>query len=110
MMRGTKTWMYGARLQKQRDLRGNRCEVCGGDGRIPRGRRRRLTPLEFAHVKETGLSGRGRGMRLRVLDVERHPDCYKLMCWPCHKRFDFTQGPAPRERNADGELNHVRAA
>lgn len=44
--------------------------------------------LEFAHVKPTKLSGQGRGFYARYRDVLKNPDCYRLMCCDCHKRFD----------------------
>jgi 5-methylcytosine-specific restriction endonuclease McrA len=53
--------------------RGGRCERCGS-----------TWALEFAHVKPTGLSGRGRGYTQRVIDVRDHPDAYKLLCSVCH--------------------------
>lgn len=36
--------------------------------------------LEFAHVKSTKLSGRGRGFVKRYYDIKNNPDCYKLTC------------------------------
>jgi hypothetical protein len=46
--------------------------------------------LEFAHKKETKLSGRGggRGSYNRVIDVMMNPDCYILLCQKCHDLFD----------------------
>ena len=59
------------------DSRGGKCEECGDDN-----------DLEFAHIRPTGLNGKGRGYNERVLDVLRNPDAYRLLCKRCHKRFD----------------------
>lgn len=48
-------------------------------------------PLEFAHIKPTGLCGRGRGLRNRYFDILRNPDCYQLMCSACHKWMDLAR-------------------
>lgn len=45
-------------------------------------------PLEFAHVKPTGLCGQGRGLRTRFRDILRNPDCYELLCAKCHRKMD----------------------
>lgn len=44
--------------------------------------------LEFAHLKPTGLCGRGRGLNHRVLDILRNPHDYVLLCRKCHRRHD----------------------
>jgi len=44
--------------------------------------------LEFAHMKETGLNGEGRGQNHRAIDIKNHPDSYKLLCKECHLKFD----------------------
>jgi hypothetical protein len=56
---------------------GGKCVICG-----------QIWELEFAHIKETGLSGEGRGQRKRYYDIKNHPDCYTLMCKKDHKDFD----------------------
>lgn len=68
---------------------GGRCERCGAnDSGVAywNGPRR---PLEFAHVKPTGLCGQGRGLKNRFLDVLRNPDCYRLLCSRCHRLLDM---------------------
>jgi len=55
-----------------------RCQKCGELNDV----------LEFAHVQPTGLSGMGRGLTERYLDVLKNPECYALMCKPCHKEYD----------------------
>lgn len=45
--------------------------------------------LEFAHVKPTGLNGRGRGTPQRVHDIKRNPTHYRLLCRRCHMALDF---------------------
>lgn len=91
------TWEYALELEKLRSARGNRCEgrpgapkPCGR--RLRRGRDGRVN-LEFAHVRPTGVSGMGRGLRQRVLDIRRFPSAYLLLCKLCHRAFD-------REREA----------
>lgn len=64
-------------MQELRDARGNRCRRC-----------RSRAKLEFAHVKETPLRGRGRGQMHRYCDIKKNPDCYELLCWDCHHEFD----------------------
>lgn len=44
--------------------------------------------LEFAHVKDTGLNGEGRGSKRRYYDVLRHPRSYVLACKNCHAIYD----------------------
>ena len=39
-----------------------------------------IEDLEFAHVKPTELSGRGRGRKERYYDILRNPDSYALVC------------------------------
>lgn len=45
-------------------------------------------PLEFAHVKPTGMCGRGRGLIGRYHDIKRNRDCYALRCRRHHRRYD----------------------
>lgn len=56
---------------------GGRCERCGS---------RHM--LEWAHTAPTKLKGMGRGSKNRLLDVQRNPDHYSLMCKGCHLDFD----------------------
>ena len=73
-----------------RQLFGNRCVVCD------RHQREILSPLEFAHIAETGLQSQGRGIRQRMFDIKHHPDRYRLMCHEDHCEFDKTIGPVPK--------------
>lgn len=57
---------------------GGKCQECGTDE----------AQLEFAHVQETDVSGRGRGQEMRLRDIEQHPHCYRLLCITCHAEFD----------------------
>lgn len=59
--------------------------------------------LEFAHVKPTGLRGRGRGRKERISDVRKHPECYRLLCGACHELFD----DGGLELNENGEIVEV---
>ena len=43
--------------------------------------------LEFAHIKPTKLSGRGRGRNKRYQDFVKNCDCYKILCNECHKAY-----------------------
>lgn len=61
------------------EQRGDLCERCG---------EAECRPLEFAHVRHTGLCGRGRGMTERIMDIRKHPECYLLLGKECHKEVD----------------------
>jgi len=41
--------------------------------------------LEFHHLKETKLNGRGRGRKERYYDILKNPNCYFPTCKECHK-------------------------
>ena len=56
------------------------CALCG----VPDVR----SNLEFAHVRETGLIGRGRGRKERYYDIVNNLDCYRLMHHDCHTYYD----------------------
>ena len=56
---------------------GGECLFCGSTEK-----------LEFAHLKETELNGRGRGRKERLYDVIKHPDSYVLLCNKNHREFD----------------------
>lgn len=47
--------------------------------------------LEFAHVGETPVRGRGRGQWARYYDIKRNRHAYRLLCKKCHMLMD---GPA----------------
>lgn len=69
-------------MEELRAAYGGRCRRCG------RRRSGRGRPLEFAHVRPTGVCGMGRGQRVRFFDVLRNPECYELLCKACHRRMD----------------------
>lgn len=69
---------YVARLRDRLlDHYGRACCVCGG-----------ANDLEFAHLAPTRINGLGRGKKARLLDIQRHPESYALICRPHHKLFD----------------------
>lgn len=74
---------YWYKMQELRDLRGGRCEVIDRNKRCAA-----IVELEFAHIKETGLNGHGRGRADRYHDIKKNPDSYKLMCKRHHREFD----------------------
>lgn len=69
--------LFNRLFDELRQLFGGRCKCCGS-----------TLSLQFAHIKETGLSGRGRGKSRRYYDIKKHPDCYALLCEKCHKLLD----------------------
>jgi len=69
--------LYNRLFNELRQAFGGKCVVCG-----------QLYSLEFAHLKETGLDGEGRGQRKRYYDIKNHPDAYTLMCKKHHEKFD----------------------
>jgi hypothetical protein len=66
--------------ERAADAVGRVCCFCGS-----------VDNLEYAHVLPTGLNGMGRGLTVRMLDVIRHPLCYRRMCKPCHADYDERQ-------------------
>lgn len=77
-------------MDELRRIFGGRCQRCNTKrSRLARGR---TAPLQFAHIKPTGLSGRGRGLRHRYFDIVRNPDCYALLCNRCHFVIDAGSG------------------
>lgn len=70
---------YSGSMERMRAAWGGRCVHCPSDRK-----------LEFAHLpgKPTGIEGRSRGQAQRYADIKRHPDCYVLLCWICHRRLD----------------------
>ncbi len=52
---------------------GGRCVKCGARNSGRRWARGKVRPLEFAHVKPTGLCGQGRGLRNRYFDILKKP-------------------------------------
>ena len=89
---------FPQRVSKLREARGGKCQDCGAvDGeyrKILIGKTRtgkdkyksELVQLEFAHIKPTGLNGKGRGQTARYYDIVNKPDSYKLVCQRCHKK------------------------
>jgi hypothetical protein len=71
-----KRWSKRKRQEKIAK-RGSCCEFCGN-----------TENLQFAHIFETELNGRGRGQWKRTLDLLRNPDAYVLSCDTCHKKLD----------------------
>ena len=64
-------------LAKMREERGNQCVFCG-----------ERENLDFAHLRPTGLRGKGRGMDARATDIRKNPDDYILLCHKCHVIHD----------------------
>lgn len=80
------------KMASLRAERGNRCENC----QRPLTFDERGHPnLQWAHLRPTGLSGKGRGYNHRVLDIRRNPDHYALLCRDCHISFDLAAAPEP---------------
>lgn len=69
--------LYNRLFNELRQLFGGKCQHCG------------LTEhLEFAHVKDTGLDGAGRGKKTRYYNIKNNKDCYILLTKKCHREFD----------------------
>lgn len=56
---------------------GGECQDCG-----------KRYDLEFAHLGETGLKGKGRGKSRRLADILKNRDLYRLLCMECHDILD----------------------
>ena len=65
------------KFEKLREEFGNKCHICN-----------ELYDLEFAHIKDTELSGRGRGRKERYYDIIKNKKSYKLLCSRCHELYD----------------------
>lgn len=78
-------------MSRLRAERGNRCQL----QKSPRCLKD--YGLEFAHVKPTGVIGRGRGLSRRYLDIKQNPDCYVLACRACHKLLEWETALQRRE-------------
>lgn len=77
-------------MVRLRTQRGNKCEECSVGLAFTPNKKGVLMPnLEFAHTWPTKLSGEGRGLIRRVVDIRQHPACYKLLCNNCHHKFDY---------------------
>ena len=44
--------------------------------------------LQFAHLKETSVKGRGRGRKERLYDTIRNQDSYILLCREHHRELE----------------------
>jgi len=66
------------RFEELKRTFGGKCNHCGEMEK----------PLQFAHVRPTNISGRGRGKEARMFDIIKHRDCYVLLCVDCHSRMD----------------------
>jgi hypothetical protein len=60
-----------------RKVFGDKCSFCGSKEN-----------LEYAHLEQTELVGRGRGRKERYYDIKKNPDSYVLLCVVCHKTLD----------------------
>jgi len=56
---------------------GGECQDCG-----------KRYDLEFAHLGETGLKGKGRGKNRRLFNILHNRDLYRLLCMDCHDILD----------------------
>lgn len=75
-------------MQKLREQFGNKCDIC----EKKYNRNRHKPNLQFAHIRATGLKGRGRGRKERILDIRKNPDAYRLLCRTCHTEHDALYG------------------
>src|SRR5688572_10409501 len=94
--------VYRNRVWLLREERGDKCECteerCHGEQQ-PCGSK---IKLEFAHIKPTPLTGRGRGSTRRYYDIKRNPDAYRLLCWsPCHLNRDLRQAKNDSQGHVD---------
>lgn len=80
MTNSANKWIKKAR-QKLIEQFGGCCKNCGERAK-----------LEFAHKheKETPIINkkRGRGRKERYYDIKKNPECYYLLCNPCHRDYD----------------------
>lgn len=94
---------YSRKMDELRQKHGGCCVMCGA--KHSRLGRRKL-PLEFAHLKYTGVSGMGRGIARRYHDIlKNYITSYVLVCKACHKELDNF---APMVKPADtGDLKSL---
>ena len=76
------TKWYNKKREEMIDKFGGKCQVEG----------EHQGELEFAHLKETGLDGMGRGSYRRICDVMDNPKSYALLCRRHHLIFDSERG------------------
>lgn len=81
--------------EKALRLLGNKCHFC----EVPS----HIKPLDAAHVLLTKLSrtGGSRGMYRRWKDISDNPMHYRMMCRPCHRKFDYLLDL--REKQSQGQ-------
>lgn len=65
-------WIRKSRKKLIQDY-GGKCSKC-----------KSIFNLEFAHVSQTKLFGRGRGRKERYYDIINNPTKYILLCNKCH--------------------------
>lgn len=97
-------------LERERAKRGNRCQAVWEEERcaVTLSWNSNGHPnLEFAHVAPTSLIGRGRGGAARAWDIKKHPEAYKLVCRPCHKRMDRLEMRTAEGRWRSGPAEEV---
>lgn len=75
---------------------GNQCDICATPLTFDE---RKQPNLQFAHIKPTGLHGKSRGRKERILDIRRNKTSYRLLCIDCHRAYDDLQ-------SAQGINNH----
>lgn len=47
--------------------------------------------VQFHHIKNTNLNGRGRGRKERYYDILNNPNCYVPLCPRCHKLIESSE-------------------
>lgn len=76
MTNKTNAWIKKA-FQKLREEFGGCCRICESKD-----------DLEFAHRRDNGFKGKGRGRKERYYNIKNNPSDYALLCKPCHRAFD----------------------
>ena len=76
MLSKNTVWCRRKRIVMKRYY-GGKCQDCGTKKK-----------LEFAHAKDTGLNGHGRGSYKRIRNILDNSECYRLLCHSCHSKFD----------------------
>lgn len=69
-------WIKKA-FQRLRVQFGGCCKECGT-----------TENLQFAHIRDNGFSGSGRGRKERYYNIKNNPLDYVLLCASCHREFD----------------------
>jgi len=55
--------------------------------------------LEFIHILDTPVMGRGRGRKERYWDIKKHPGSYALFCKYHHTEYDSYVKDIKEKRN-----------